>query len=199
MKNKLYVLFLIVTLQSCLNLTDPEHQAEYIKSYKSFDKELVDHFPLKTPNNWIHVSYGTPRFINEWSSTTGLGLKIRITSKDKFEKLKKQLTEKAMILKNSSDSCLLIVDSKENQSLINCDIYYPIPQETIYEYNDQNEEWLKVENCEIVILDCKSGKFVESEYLTAKEHLPADWENGYSKGYAFNNSEQTIMYWLIIW
>lgn len=199
MKNKLYILFLIVTLQSCLNLTDLEHQAEYIKSYRSFDKELVDHFPLKVPNNWTHVSYGTPDYINEWSSTTGLELEIRITSKNKFEKLKEQLTENVSVLKNSSDSCFLIVDSEENSRLINCESFYPIPQETIYEYNDRNEEWIKVENCEIAILDYKPGKFIESEYLKVKENLPAKWGNGYSKGYAFNNSEQTIMYWLIIW
>lgn len=199
MKNKLYILFLIITLQSCLTLIDPEHQAMYIESYRSFDKKLVDHFPLKVPNNWTYVSYGAPHYINEWNGTTGLELKTRITSKNKFEKLKNQLTENVKILKNSTDSCLLIVDSEINSRSIKCERLYPIPQDAIYEYNDLNEEWIKVENCEIAILDYKPGRFIESEYLKAKENLPAKWENGYSKGYAFNNSEQTIMYWLIIW
>ncbi|MDZ7741013.1 MAG: hypothetical protein U5Q03_04505 [Bacteroidota bacterium] len=145
-----------------MNLTDPEHQAAYIESYRSFDKELVDHFPLKVPNNWTHVSYGAPHYINEWGEhcRETKELKIRITCKNKFE-LKNQLTENVRIFKNSTDSCLLIVDSEENSSLIKCESFYPIPQETIYEYNDRNEEWIIVGNCEeIAILDYKPGKIL---------------------------------------
>ncbi len=199
MENKLYILILILALQSCLNLTDPEHQAEYIESYRSFDKELVDHFPKKIPNNWTHISYGSPEYINEWSNTTGLSLKIQITAKEKFKRLKNQLEEEAKEIKNSVDSCLLIVDSKESQNTLNCNSYYPIPQETIFDYDDKNDKWLRLENCEIALLDYKSGIFIENKYLTAKETLPENWKNGYSKGYSFNNSKQTIMYWLIIW
>jgi len=180
-------------------MTEPEQQAEYIESYKSFDKEMVDHFPKKIPNNWINVSFGGPKYINEYSSTTQLILKIKITSKEKFDRLKNQLEKEAKIIKNSADSCLLIVDSKENQNLRICDSYYPILQETIYDFNAKRDKWLRLENCEIDILDYKSGIFVKNKYLKSKEYLPKNWGNGYSKGYAFNNEEQTIMYWLIIW
>ena len=182
-----------------MNLTEPERQAEYIESYRTFPKELVDHFPKKIPNNWTHISYGSPEYINEWSSTTGLSLEIQITSKEKFKRLKNQLGEEAKEIKNSVDSCLLIVDSKKSQNTINCNSYYPIPQETIFDYDDENDKWLRLENCEIALLDYKSGIFLESKYLTVKETLPENWKNGYSKGYAFNNKKQTIMYWLIIW
>lgn len=180
-------------------MTEPEQQAEYIESYKSFDKEMVDHFPKKIPNNWTNVSYGGPKYINKYSSTTQLILKIQITSKEKFDRLKNQLEKEAKVIKNSADSCLLIVDSKENQNLRICDSYYPIPQETIYDFDDKSDKWLRLENCEIDILDYKSGIFVKNKYLKSKEYLPKNWGNGYSKGYAFNNKEQTIMYWLIIW
>lgn len=197
MKNKLCILLIILTLQSCLNLTDPEHQAQYIESYRSFEKELVSHFPKKIPNNWIQLSQGSPKYINEYSSTTELSLKIQVISKEKFERLKKQLVKDAKVIKNSTDSCLLIVDSKENQNLTNCNIYFPIPQETLYDF--EGNKYLRQENCEVVLLDYKSGIFIKNEYLTEKEYLPENWRNGYSKGYAFDNSKQTIMYWLIIW
>ncbi len=178
-------------------MTDPEHQAQYIESYKSFDKEMVSHFPKKLPNRWIHLSQGSPKYINEYNSKAELNLEIRITSKQKFEELKKELNANAKIVKNSSDSCLLVVDSKEKQNLSNCDNYYPIPQETIYDF--ESDKWVKQENCEVALIDYKSGKFLKSEYLTAKEYLHENWRNGYSKGYSFDNSKQTIMYWLIIW
>lgn len=200
MKNKLYLLIFILAFQSCLNMTEPEQQAEYIESYRSFNAELVDHFPKKVPNNWIHVSYGSPNHINEWyGGSTEFSLKIQITSKKKYERLKSLLEGKAKDIKNSADSCLLLVDSDENQNLPSCENYYPIPHGTIYDYDDKNEMWVKLEDCNIALIDYKSGIFIENEYLTSKETLPDKWKNGYSKGYAFNNKEQTIMYWLIIW
>ena len=197
MKNKLCILLFTLTLQSCLNQTDPEHQAQYIESYKSFNKEMVSHFPKKIPNNWIHISQGSPKYINEYSNSTEFNLEIRVTSKEKFERLKKELIADAKIVKNSVDSCFLLVDSKENQNLANCKSYYPIPQETICDFDF--DKWIKQENCEVALIDYKPGIFVESKYLTEKEHLPENWKNGYSKGYSFDNSKQTIMYWLIIW
>ncbi len=197
--NKLYILLIVLTLNSCLNLTEPEHQAQYIESYKSFKSEFVSHFPKKKPNNWISASYGSPKYINEYSSssTTEFSLEISVTSKEKYEKLKKELIASSNIVKNSLDSCFLLVDSKENQNLAKSDIYYPIPQETIYDFDF--DKWIIQKDCEVALIDYKPGIFVESEYLTAKEHLPENWRNGYSKGYSFDNSKQTIMYWLIIW
>lgn len=197
MNKILCILILLLTLQSCLNITEPEQQAQYIESYKSFDSELVSHFPKKIPNNWSSSTFGSPKYINEYSRTAELSLSIQLTSKEKFESLKIQLKKEAKNINNSADSCLLIVDSKENQNLTNCDSYYPIPQKTIY--NFEGDKWKRQENCEIVLLDYQSGLFFENEYLTSKEYLPKDWENGYSKGYAFDNNEQIIMYWLIIW
>ena len=190
---------LLLTLQSCLNMTEPEFQAQYIESYKSFDKELVNHFPKKIPNNWISVVYGGPKYINKYSSTTEFSLTIQISSKEKFEKLKNQLKKEAKVIKNSMDSCLIIVDSKENQNTMSCNRYYPVPQEAIFEYKNKNDGWIRLKNCEVALLDYKPGIFIKSKYLTRKENLPKDWENGYSKGYAFNNKKQTIMYWLITW
>jgi hypothetical protein len=196
MKKIINILLLCLGLQSCLNITDPKQQAKYIESYKSFDIKLVDHFPKKVPNNWTRVTYGSPDYI-KWSSTTGLSLEIQITSKEKFDSLKKQLEKDSKVIKSSVDSCLLIVDSKKNQTLINCNKYYPIPQETAYDLN--NETWIRVEDCEIALIDYKQGVFIKNTSLKPKVNLPDKWKNGFSKGYAFNIKEQKIMYWLIIW
>lgn len=197
MRYILGILLLIMGLQSCLIMTDPKQQAEYIESYKSFDNDLVDHFPKKVPNNWTYVSYGSPDYNNEWNRTTGLSLEIQITSKEKFENQKNQLEKEAKVIKKSEDSCLLIVDSKDDQTLMKCISYYPIPQETAYDFIKDN--WIRKENCEIALIDYKPGIFIKNKHLTPKENLPEKWKNGFSKGYAFNNKEQKIMYWLIIW
>lgn len=134
MKNIFYILILLLIFQSCLNMTDTEHQAQYIETYNSFDKEMVSHFPEKIPSNWIHFSQASPKYISEYSSNAELILEIKITSKEKFEELKKELCANAKIVKASSDSCFLLVDADERQNLSNYDNYYPIPQETIYDF-----------------------------------------------------------------
>ncbi len=199
MKNILYIFILLLTSQSCLNITDPEYQATYIESYNAFDKEMVDHFPKKIPNNCIKTSIGTPKNITEYNNNAILILEIQIASKEKFEEQKSFLKKEGKFITNSFDSCLLIVDTKESQNIINCDSFHPIPQETIFYYDDKNDKRLRLESCEIALLDYKPGIFIENEFLKAKETLPEIWKNGYSRGYAFNNKEQTIMYWLIIW
>jgi len=178
-------------------MTEPEHQAQYIESYKSFDKDMVGHFPKKLPNNCVATTYGSPEYISEYSNSTELIMKIQITSKQEYEKKKNQLEKEAKLIKNSTDRCLLIVDSKENRPLNTCNTYYPVPQETVCDFN--NGKWIRIENCEIALIDYKPGIFVKNENLTPKETLPENWKNGFSKGYSFNNNKQTIMYWLIIW
>lgn len=199
MKTKLSIFILVLTLQSCLNVTDPMHQAQYIAIYKAFDNKLVSHFPKKMPNNWVATSYSSPENVSEYMTTAELCLSIQIPSKEKFEELKKQLKKEAKVIKNSFDSCLLLVDSKENENSKNCNGLYPIPQQTIYDFDEMGNPALRLENTEVALLDYKSGKFLENKNLKAKETLPENWKNGYSKGYAFNNKEQIIMYWLIIW
>jgi len=184
-------------LQSCLNMTDPEQQAQYIESYKSFDREMVSHLPKKIPNNWINSSQGSPKYINEYNGKAELSLTIRIASRKKFEDQKMELMTNSKIVINSLDSCLLIVDAKELQYLSACDSCYPVPRNAIYDFD--SDKLLKRENCEVALIDYKSGIFAESKYLDEKEYLPDKWRNGYSKGYAFDNNKQTIMYWLIIW
>jgi len=197
MKNILSILLLFPVLQSCLNLTEPEHQAQYIECYKSFDKEMVGHFPKKVPNNCVATKFGTPEFINEYYSSTQLSLKVQVSSREKFENLKNQLGKEAKVILNSADSCLLIVNSKENQQLINCNSFYPVPQETVFAFN--KDKWIRMENCLIALIDYKPGIFIENKNLKPKETLPENWKNGFSKGYAFNKNEQTITFWLIIW
>ncbi len=153
MKKTLCLFVLMLTFQSCLNVIDPEHQAEYIHSYKSFDINLVNHFPRKIPNNWTMISYGTPDWIKDYNSIDFI-LEIQVASEVKFEELRNQLKEKAQAIKNSTDSCLLIVNSKEGQSLMNCENCYPVPQESICKLDSCG--WIMKENCEVVLLDYQS-------------------------------------------
>ena len=76
---------------------------------------------------------------------------------------------------------------------------YPIPQYAIYKEKNHNNKWNIQKNSDVIILDYKSIDTYKGVKLKPKKNMPHEWENGYSKGYTFNDSYQTINYWLIIW
>ncbi len=181
MKKTLFLLIIILSFHSCLNINDAKSQVGYFENKKSFDKELVRHFPKKLTNNFLESYYGGNNF----------HLRILIKSSDKYRKLKKQLIKKSKIVKKSTDSCFQIITSKEKQKTFDFNELLPVPQDIISEFTSANEK-RKMLNNEIAFIDFKSG-------IYKKDSLTEKWKNGYSKGYAFDDIKQTITYWLIIW
>lgn len=184
MKKTLFLLITIISFYSCLNMNDAKSQVGYFESKKSFDKELIKHFPSKLTNNFLESRY----------SGNELYLKNLIKSDDKYRALKKQLIKNAKIIKKSTDSCFQIITVKANQKTPIIKNLLPIPKKIISEFTSNNINNRKMLNNEIAFIDFKL-KTTEKDRLI----LPEKWQNGYSKGYAFDDIEQTITYWLIIW
>lgn len=185
-------------------MNDPESQAKYIECYNSFDKEMVKHIPNKLPNNQISHGWAPPKYIDEIGKYAGIHLTTKITSKKKYTESKRRLTKNAKHIGKSTDKCYYIV--KTYGELVDTDIdtnykeFFPVPQYAVYNTSgDYDTKWSRQENRVVAILDCESGDYLNRKKLKSKESMPAEWENGYSKGYTFNDKEQTIMYWLIIW
>ena len=201
MKKLLYIIILISQV-SCLNMVEPKYQAEYIEIYNSFDKELINHFPKKLPNNYIASKLMSPKMISNDFNYIDIYLKIQISSQKKYQIKKNNLIKKANIMKKADDSCLLIIkyDWKKNdlnQDISSCDILFPVPYSAVYNYDRDKGIYKKQKKNEIAIIDYKPRKLMED--LIIKEKLPKNWKNGYSKGYTFNDNNQTITYWLVIW
>lgn len=201
MKKLLYIIILLSQV-SCLNMVEPKHQAEYIEIYNSFDKELINHFPKKLPNNYIASGLMSPKMISSNYNYINIYLKIQIPTRKKYELKKKSLIKKTNVTKNSDDKCLLVIkyDLRKidlNKDISNCDTLFPVPYEAVYDYNRDEEIYKKQKNNEIALIDYKPGKLMKD--LMIKENLPEKWRNGYSKGYTFNDKNQTITYWLVIW
>lgn len=184
-------------------MNDPESQAKYIECYNSFNKEMVKHIPNKLPNNQISHGWAPPMYIDEIGKYAGIHLTTKITSKKKYTESKRRLSKNAKHIGKSTDKCYYIV--KTYGELVDTDIdtnykeFFPVPQYAVYTSADYDTKWSRQENRVVAILECESGDYLNRKKLKSKESMPAEWENGYSKGYTFNDKEQTIMYWLIIW
>jgi hypothetical protein len=56
------------------------------------------------------------------------------------------------------------------------------------------------EGFEIYLIDTKPGKYLADKYLLNNcSCLPQKWKHGYSRGFAVNDEEQSIIYWIVIW
>lgn len=185
-------------------MNDPKRQSEYTENYNSFEKDMVAHFPIKLTNNFISSSWSSPKNVNEYGLYGGIHLLTKISSNENYKKLKTKLTRNAKHIGRSNDKCYMVV--KTHGDLLDADFdknsckeLFPVPQYAIYKSDDFDVNWSRQKGSDIVILDCKSGDYMNREKIQTKIKMPNEWKNGYSKGYTFNDKEQTLMYWLIIW
>ena len=189
---------------SCINLNDPRHQAEYIQCYNSFQKEMVEHIPNKLPNNQISHGWAPPKHIDVIGNYAGIHLVTKIASKSDYLNHKAKLSSNIKFKGLSTDTCFIIVKTygellNSDFDKNNCENLYPIPQYAIYKYDNFDLKWSRQENSDVIISDCKSGDYLNRDVLKPKEGMTPEWEKGYSKGFTFNDKEQTINYWIIIW
>jgi len=209
MKKTFYILIFVLTFYSCLNMNDPESQAKYIECYNLFDKELVDHFPSKLPNNQIGYGFSNPEYYSELRKYSDIPnhsdiyLTKKISSKEKYKELKKKYSKNAKYINASNSKCFAIIRTYEtnidNKYDTTCNELYPVPEFAIFEYGENNKNWIRIENGQIIILDFKSGNYTSSKKIKPNREMPKEFQNGYSKGLTFNDQKQTIEYWLIIW
>jgi len=191
---KKFIYFLLLLGQaSCLNMVEPNHQIEYIEVYNSFDNNVIDHFPKKLSNNYISFIPMLPKIAKNDFNNASVSLTILVYSNKEYKKEKEKLISKSKFVKKSTDNYFLFLNTnfiKKNikKYISKYDTLIPVPSDLFNKYDKKSE---------IAVIDYKA-KNVRKK-LKHKNNLLKKWENGYSKGYTFNDINQTITYWLVIW
>lgn len=196
-------------MSSCINMNDPQKQSEYVEVYNLFDKSLVDHIPNKLPNNNISTTWSRPDYYLELGkysdipNQSHISVLTKISDNEKYTELKRKYSENAKFINSTNDKCLGIIRTYEtdidNSIDTTCERIIPVPEFAIFEYGKNNEDWIKIENGDVIILDYKSGNYTGAKNIKPNMEMPKKIQNGYSKGLTFNNQKQTVEYWLIIW
>ena len=207
-------LFFFIFLTSCNSQNKNSDEKYYLKSKAEFDTFLVSHFPqsLSTSSRIITNSNNVDK------NDVGFMLVERNVSEMSFDSIVKSLEAKKYTKYLSSVECLLVVNSYETiktyeertepELLENLRIkqdckegLLPIPNFIEYniasslEFNKEN--YLK--DFEIYILESKSGNHFKEFNLKPNAQMPVNWQNGYSKGFAVDKLNKTVIYWGIIW
>ena len=202
-KTSILLLITIGVLSGCLNMNSPEDQASYIKCHNSFDSKLVDIIPKKIPNSFVSYGYSSPEYF--FYDYAGMHITTKISDEDEYHELRKMYSENAKAIKNSSDKCLIIVTTSDNelkegvQGNFNCKQPIPIPQYAIFKPVDGKNNSNRIKNLEVIVLDFQFKDILKSADLTERQNLPEELSKGYSKGVTINKNNMTIQKWVVIW
>ncbi|WP_127844413.1 hypothetical protein [Psychroflexus aestuariivivens] len=205
MKIKTYIFLILslIVLEGCLNMNSPEDQANYIKCYNSFDSKLIDIIPNKIPNSFVSYGYSSPKYF--FYDYAGMHITTKISDEDEYNKLREKYSEKAKAIKNSSDKCLIIITTSDNeleegvQGNFNCEQPIPIPQYAIFKPDGGKNNINRIKNLEIIVLDFQFTDILNSADLTERKNLPEELSKGYSKGVTINKNNMTIQKWVVFW
>lgn len=220
MKYKILILALInILFISCVDLSKDKKYKKTIQFFEQQRNESTSHFPLEYTSIANDYSYNvdTTAYFNT------LSFNLTITDKLEIEKIKRiyskekqySINNNCLIVLNdfiksddipfipSEGSAILWEDQdkeyKTTYSTKCIDAYKVIPNFWSYEEDKATKNGLN-KDFKYIILDMDMGNSVYSRKLNPNiSYMPNFAKHGYSKGVAFNEKENIIIYWLIFW
>jgi len=193
-------LILLVLFTSCINLSDPERQINYINAYNEFLSTDVSHIPQKQPKIILGYTYKNPNS-GSMTGTAYLFVSEKKMLKKRYMKIKESYLNQAIFHGMSTDSIYTIVNQSDNikkhyQKKENSTEIIPIPYEAILIEDFFTGTIQILANYEIIVLsmDNISGKSESYEKFNSPRN---DWYDYVSKGLGFNDEEKIINYWTV--
>lgn len=195
-------------------------QKDYKQSVQFFEKDLVSHFPVELPDS---CSFGATVPQKNTLKMFGFGvdgmLLWKTYSLSQYKATASQLKDLPNSTYSANDSSLLLVFSYSDEIEIVGEIYrdqesperqalathnvskassLPVPLFEIDQYKGNTMSGL-TEDFKLFVLDAQPGKYIDDKYLQECECIPKQWKHGYSKGVAFSDEKQVVIYWVIVW
>lgn len=212
-------LMVMVLTASCQDVNIKKKiQDKYKQSVQFFENDLVSHFPAELPDCcW----FSTTITESDTQEMAGFGVhKFFMTCfLPKYRDIAHQFTNLPNTIYSANDSSLLLIfdycdileidgrkyrniEPLERQALAKHNVTaassLPVPLFEIEEYKGNTMSGL-TEDFKLYVLDAKPGKYIDKKNMQDCECLPDKWKHDYSKGIAYNNGSNVIIYWIIVW
>ena len=211
-KNSFLLILLLVT--SCINNKSINSKAEirYKETKSEFNKILTNHFP----DNFSSESRRTSHTVNLDKNNIYIMLCEYDVDIKQIIKIKKNLLKNNFPFYNPNDSCLLIINRFEtlrtyetleivteiDTNKLEKECYKtlkPIPNFIGVDKSISKSD-LKLNNSyTIFVIESKPGKYFSEYDLKPCPQMPKKWKNGFSKGIAISEKENTVIYWANVW
>jgi len=213
------MLIVLLILISCNNTSNnrsnkeiAETEKKYLEFKSEFDSWLVTHFPENLKNETFYFTKAK----NATKHNIGLYLYEYDVELSVIRRIRNSLEKNAIAKYHITDSLLLIINRFETQqtdqdrsipqitdsTLLDSGKYerlYPVPNFIDYEkpiYT--NGIWLP-KDFSLYVLEAKGGNYCKEFDLKENFQMPEGWKNGFSKGVAISERDNTIIYWGVIW
>lgn len=214
MKKNILLILSILCIFSCKKKLSGKNYNKYIDYFENVKEDITSHFPIEVnfTDKYIY-SVDTAAYFNTQDFNimiTGAKKEIEELNRQKFH----SIDDECIIVVNDfikeddipfipSEGALLWEgqdkEYKTSYSTKCKDTYKIIPNFWSYEEDKTTKSGLN-KDFKYIILDMDMGNGVYSRKLDPNiSYMPDFAKHGYSKGIAFNEKENTIIYWLIFW
>ncbi|MDR1876022.1 MAG: hypothetical protein LBQ84_00200 [Flavobacteriaceae bacterium] len=208
MKIRVYLVICIsvlFVLNSCVDLSKDKDYNDHL-SY--FGDSLTSHFPRKYTSVFTDYTYVTDTVAH--FNTEEINLAFSKANKQIIETKKEYVKNK---IYNIDDNCVVVVNDFLRKGKLILDQFEGYQSEISEDCNDKyvvipnfwdnyyanNTTKSKLDkNFKYLIIDSKEG-FYSQKIDYNKSYMPDVLKHGYSKGIAFNEKEEVIIYWLVVW
>lgn len=187
-------------------------EKKYYEILQSTDTTYTNHFP-KNIGLAKKIAFGNSTLLN-YSEMPMMYLLLQ-TSKSEYNREIQKLSKLDAFTVSARDTNTLVINnwnylkqsgfSVERDSTFHDKLsvmgrcQYPIPNFWKLEQSngDTNPSMLS-DDFQISVFEAKKGIFLNSGGFK-NPYIPKEWEHGYSKGIAFSDKQNIIIYWAIIW
>ena len=204
---------IIFILTGCLNNKNGIADSDYIRYKSEFNIQLIQHFPTMP----ISTNYSTFIETDTAKNNVCFIFTYKHLGDSIFQNLLNDLkTRRYLSEYQSMDTSLFFVNPFET---INTYSNYKMPyidttviEKNIYQtrlpipnvFNVKQDYYfatigINANAFKIFVLDANSNYPFQDYRLKQDPQMPKDWRNGYSNGYAINENDKVIIYWLVIW
>lgn len=206
-KLRLYLLFFaLIFVISCQDNSAQVHvgAVDYYQSLDEYPKRLTTHFPkikeIKSDYE-IHYTYlskfsPSQLILKQKESKLIIDSLISVSRKIIYSD-----TSYYIVNKYLRDSNILSITKNYEQFKTQTDYKAAVPIPNFYTISDFDENSYNLLNNSytIYLIEAEHKQCCSEKFHRGAWHMPDDWKDGVSRGYAINLENNSVIYWLVIW
>lgn len=212
MNLQIILIFLFVSVSCCHTADNTVDYTKYLEYKTTFDSSLTQHFPPHPVVEKYDVTLHTePGKNNVWLILLYSDLNDII-----YKSISKDLlSQETKAVYDVTDSCVLFINPFETSISLDESIMPEIDTSKIdmlcYKgklpipnlFNTEKSMFFKERaienNFKVFVIDAEPNFKTSSYPMEPNVQMPTDWKNGYSRGFALDSLNHSVVYWLSIW
>lgn len=200
------IFFALVFVLSCQDKSaqSPKRKVDYLQLIEEYPKGLTIHFPkqkeLKSDYvlNYTYLSRFSPSqlIVKQKESKSRIDSLISNSRKIVYSD-----TSYYIVNKYVRDSNILSITNNYGQFKTQIEHQRAVPIPNFYKLSDFDEKSYNLLNRSyaIYLVEAEPKQCCSEKFHQGTWHMPEVWKDGFSRGYAINLEDETVIYWLVIW